>query len=168
MGYKNIPFGKTDKFNVIIEIPKGSRNKYEYDEDLDIIKLDWVFSGEFCFPFDYGYIPETRGGDGDHLDAFVFSSHPIALGTVVECRAIGMIELLDRGEKDNKILAVPTADPFYTNHQELSDLDFDYKSIFEEFFKELGVQKNKILTIKGFRDRASAVRELECAHANFK
>jgi len=127
MSYKNIPLGTVEEFNVIVEIPKGSENKYEYDEDLDVIKLDWVFSGGFHFPFDYGYIPETRGGDGDHLDAFVFSSHPIDFGAVVKCRAIGMIELIDRGEEDNKILAVALADPKYTSHKELSDLHLRFR-----------------------------------------
>ena len=168
MSYKNIPFGNTDKFNVVIEIPRGSENKYEYDEGLDVIKLDWVFSGGFCFPFDYGFIPETRGGDGDHLDAFVFCPHPIAIGTIVECRAIGMIELLDRREEDNKILAVPISDPKYKNHNELADLNFDYKNIFGKFFKDIGIQKSKILEVKGFRDKITAVKKLESAHKNFK
>ena len=167
MTYKNIPFGTINKFNVVIEIPKQSKNKYEYDEDLDAIKLDWVFTGGFHFPFDYGYIPETRGGDGDHLDAFIFSSHPIAMGTIVECRTIGMIELLDREEEDNKILAVPLVDPEYKTYQKLSDLTFDYKTIFEEFFKELGIQKNKTMEIKGFRDKQVADSVLEMAHKNY-
>lgn len=167
MSYKNIPLGTADEFNVIVEIPKGSENKYEYDEDLDIIKLDWVFTDGFHFPYDYGYIPETRGGDGDHLDAFVFSSHPIDFGAVVKCRAIGMIELIDRGEEDNKILAVALADPKYADHQELSDLDFDYKDIFEKFFKELGVQKDKVMEIKGFRDKAVAIEDIKSAHKRF-
>src|SRR3990167_8529121 len=110
MSYKNIPLGKPEQFNAVVEISKGGENKYEYDENLDSIKLDWVFSGGFHFPFDYCYIPQTRGGDGDHLDVFIIASHPLQIGTIVECRPVGMIELLDRGEEDNKILAVPVAD----------------------------------------------------------
>ncbi|MFC1630213.1 inorganic diphosphatase [Patescibacteria group bacterium] len=167
MSYNKVPFGTSDTFNVVIEIPKGSKNKYEYDEKLDAIKLDWVFTDGFCFPFDYGYIPETKAGDGDHLDVFVFSSHQIAIGSVVECRPIGMIEFLDRGEKDNKILAVPLVDPEYQKHKELSDLSFDYQTIFKDFFKELGIQKNKTVEIKGFRDKAIAVKELELSNKNY-
>ncbi|MBI2515243.1 inorganic diphosphatase [Candidatus Wolfebacteria bacterium] len=167
MSYKNIPFGAPEKFNAVVEIPKGSEVKYEYDEDLDAIKLDWIFTNGFNFPFDYGYIPETRGGDGDHLDAFVLGSRSVALGTIVECRAIGMIELLDRGEKDNKILAAPIADPASQKYEKLDDLPFDYKTIFEEFFRELGAQKNKTVEIKGFRDKTAALQELESAHKNF-
>ena len=166
MSYKNIPLGAPEKFNVIMEIPKGSEVKYEYDEEFDIIKMDWVFTGGFCFPFDYGYVPQTRGGDGDMLDVFVLGSRSAALGTLVQCRPIGMIELLDRGEQDNKILAVPIQDPNTSKIENLDDLDFDYKTIFTKFFKELGIQKNKIVEIKSFGDKNTALKELELAHKN--
>ena len=168
MGYKNLPFGSAEKFNVVIEIPKGSQNKYEYDEELDLMKLNWVFTGDFKFEYDYGFVSRTRGGDGDMLDAFVFCSHPLEHGVVVKCRAIGMIELLDRSEVDNKILAVAIKDPNYINVQELTDLDIDYETEFRKFFKELGRQKNKVMEIMGFRDRATAEKELEAAHKNYK
>ncbi len=168
MSYKNIPFGNIDKFNVLVEIPKGSENKYEYDEKLDVMALEWVFRGGFCFPFNYGFIPETLGGDGDNLDVFVITSHPIPQGTIVKCRAIGIIELLDRGEQDNKIISVPVVDGEYKNCENLSALPFDYKTIFEKFFKELAIQKNKIMEIKGFLDKPQAIEELEKARKNFK
>ena len=167
MSYKNLPFGSIDAFNVVIEIPKGSQNKYEYDEELDLIKLDWVFTDGFCFPFDYGYIPETRGGDGDHLDAFVLSSIPIEIGTICQCRAIGIIKLLDRGEEDDKILAIPLADPQLKNIQSLEDFKENYEKIFREFFKELEKQKNKIIEIKEFSDSTKAKEELVIAHRIF-
>ena len=167
MSFKTLPFGSAERFNVVIEIPKGSENKYEYDEQLDQIKLEWVFTGDFKFIFDYGFVPQTRGGDGDMLDAFVLASHSIEQGTVVECRAIGMIELVDRGEVDNKILAVPVVDKEYGKYQELADLKFDYEKTFRDFFKELGVQKDKKIEIKGFRDRVVAEKELEAARKNY-
>ena len=167
MSYKNIPLGKPEQFNAVVEISKGGENKYEYDENLDSIKLDWVFSGGFHFPFDYGYIPQTRGGDGDHLDVFIIASHPLPIGTIVECRPVGMIELLDRGEEDNKILAVPVADLKYANCKGLEDLDFDYESVFREFCRELGVQKDKVVEIKGFRDQAAAIKAIEFGHNKF-
>ncbi len=168
MSYKNIPFGSIDKFNAVVEIPEGSENKYEYDVELDTIKLDWVFTDGFKFIFNYGYIPETLGGDGDHLDVFILSSHPIAVGVVVECRTIGMIELLDRGEEDNKILAVPLADLGYKKYKDLDDLNFDYKQTFGKFFQDLAKQKNKIVEIKGFVSVVSAKSALEKARKNFK
>ena len=167
MGFKHIPFGTAERFNVVIEIPKGSQNKYEHDEELDVMKLDWVFTGDFKFIFDYGFVPQTRGGDGDMLDAFVLTSHSLTQGVVVECRAIGMIELLDRGEVDDKILAVPIADRNYEKVRELSELDFDYEQTFRDFFKKLGVQKDKVYEIKGFKGSNEAKRELTKAHERF-
>ncbi len=161
MNFKNIPFGAIDGFNVLIEIPKGSQNKYEYNENSDAMELDWVFTNTFCFPFNYGFIPQTKGGDGDCLDVFAISSQPINVGTVVKCRAIGIIKLLDRGEEDDKVIAVALADPEYHKHENISDLSFDYKTIFKEFFKELGIQKNKIMELKGFKGREEALREIE-------
>ena len=167
MSYKHIPFGAAEKFNVVVEIPKGCEVKYEYDEEWDEIKVSGIFEKGFSFPFDYGYVPQTRGGDGDHLDVFVIGSKSIASGAIVECRAIGMIELIDRGEKDDKILAVPVSDPVSKNYKGLEDLPFDYKTIFETFFKELGIQRNKTMETKGYRDVSVAIKELELAHKNF-
>jgi len=165
---KNIPFGKIDEFNTLVEISKGSQNKYEYNEEFGAMELDWVFTGDFCFPFNYGLIPQTLGGDDDHADTFVLTDHPIEPGVVVKCQAIGVIELLDRGEEDNKILAVALADQEYKKYQDLGDLPFDYKTIFEKFFKELGIQKSKIIEIKDFHGKDRAIQEISKYLENFK
>ena len=168
MSFKNISFGTPEEFNVLIEIPKGSQNKYEYNEETDKIELDWVFVNDFCLPYNYGLIPQTRGGDGDNLDAFVISSQPIDIGTVVKCRAIGIIKLIDKGEQDDKIIAVSLNDSEYNKYQDIKELSFDYVNIFEEFFKELAIQKNKIMEIKGFKGKEKALEDLESARENFK
>ncbi len=168
MSYKHIPFGTPEKFNVVVEIQKGGTVKYEYDEEWHEIKVSAIFKNGFCFPFDYGYIPETRGGDGDHLDVFVLGSQSVQMGTVAECRPIGMIELIDRGEQDDKVLAIPLNDLGSENIKTLEDLPFDYKTIFEEFFKELAIQRNKTMEIRGYKDAKTAMQELELAHKNFK
>lgn len=168
MSYKNVPFGTPENFNVVVEIQKGGQIKYEYDEQWHEIKVSAIFKNGFGFPFDYGYVPETRGGDGDHLDVFVLGSQSVQMGAIVECRAIGMIELIDRGEKDDKILAVPTGDLGSENIKTLEDLPFDYKIIFETFFKELAIQRNKTMEVKGYKDKSVASQELELAHKNFK
>ena len=167
MSYKNIPFGGVEKFNVLVETPKGSAHKYEYSEKLDAIVLDFIYTGGFCFPYNYGFIPETLGGDGDNLDAFVLTANPILPGVIVPCRAIGIIELLDRGEEDNKIICVPVTDRDYKSCENLSELSFDYKTIFENFFKEVVVQKNKIIEIKGFFDKARAIEAITEATKSF-
>ena len=168
MSYENIPFGTPEKFNVVVEIQKGGQVKYEYDEEWHEIKVSAIFKNGFIFPFDYGYVPQTRGGDGDHLDVFVLGSQSVQMGAIVECRPIGMIELIDRGEKDDKILAIPLNDLGFENIKTLEDLPFDYKGIFEEFFKELAIQRNKTMEIKGYRDEKVAMQELELANKNFK
>src|SRR3989338_3066750 len=166
MSYKNIPFGTPEKFNVVVEIPKGGEVKYEYDEAWDEIRVICIFQNGFSFPFNYGFVPQTRGGDGDHLDVFVLGSRSVSLGIIVECRAIGMIELLDRGEKDDKILAIPIADPASYHIKTLDDLQFDYKIMFEELFKELGIQRSKTMEIKGYKDATVAMQELELSNKN--
>ncbi len=167
MSYKHIPFGVPEKFNVVVEISKGCEVKYEYDEEWDEIKVSGIFEKGFSFPFDYGYVPQTRGGDGDHLDVFVLGSKSIAFGAIVECKPIGIIKLLDRGEQDDKILAVPVSDPIFGSFEKLEELPFDYKTIFADFFKELGVQRKKTMQIQGYEDKVVALKELELAHKNF-
>jgi len=167
MNYKNISFGSIDKFNVIIETPKGSENKYEYNEDLDAIEFNWSFKGGFCFPFDYGFIPQTLAEDSDTADVFVITGHHFPSGIIVECKAIGIIEVLDRGKEDNKIIAVPLYDPEYSKYDFLKDLSFDYKTIFENFFKELGIQKSKKIEVTGFNDATAAKQYIEKTNKNF-
>jgi inorganic pyrophosphatase len=161
MSYKNLSFGTIEAFNVLIEIPEGSYNKYEYDEGLDEIRLDFVFWGDCKFPHNYGFIPGTHAPDGDHLDAIVLNPTPLAIGTVVPCRAIGLIELIDRGEGDNKLIAIPIACQEYKNIQSIEDLPEDFEKIYREFYRLIGVQKNKTMEIKGFFGKEKALEELE-------
>lgn len=161
MDFKNIPFGSPEEFNVLIEVPKGSKLKYEYDEKTDEMKLDFVFSGDFEFISNYGLIPGTKGGDGDHLDCHVLGDSPAIVGAVILARPVGIIEMLDRGETDNKIIAVSVGDPAFTNVKTLEDLPVDLSDKFKEFFKEIGIQKKKTLEIKGFYGRDRAIGEIK-------
>ncbi|MBI1833934.1 MAG: inorganic diphosphatase [Candidatus Andersenbacteria bacterium] len=163
MSFKNIPFGTFDVFNVVIEIPDGSRNKYEYDEAQDKIILDFVFSETFRWPYNYGYVPQTRGGDGDALDAVVFSNSAIESGTVVPVRAVGMIELLDRGEVDNKLLTIPAADQTQAAFHDLPDLPAEYRERLEQLFIDLAREKQKKIEVLGFRNKERALKELKQA-----
>lgn len=160
MAYKNIPFGEIDAFNVLIEIPEGSHNKYEYDEELDEIKLDFVFWGDCKFPHNYGLVPETRAGDGDHLDVIVLNPTPLLSGTIVTCRAIGIIEQIDRGEVDNKLIAVPVCCKEYENIKSIEDLSFDIEKVYRKFYGLIAIQKNKIIEIKGAFGKEKAIEEL--------
>jgi len=161
MSFKNVPFGKIDEFNVIIETPKGSEKKYEYNEESDQIELDWVFTDGFSFPYNYGFIPQTRGGDNDPADVLVLGSLPIERGTILKCRAIGIMKLIDRGEQDDKIIAVSLIDSEYNKYQDIKELPFDYQYILKEFIKELSIQKDKIMEIKGFEGKEITLKELK-------
>ncbi len=160
MSLKDIPFGTPEQFNTVVEVPIGSHNKYEYSEELDAITLDYVFTKNFHWQFNYGYIPQTRGGDGDHLDVFILTAHPIDSGTVVAARPIGMIETLDRGEEDNKILAVPIHDKTHEKYQTLEDLPKRMIADFRKFFKALAHEKKKTLKIVAFHGREHTLQEL--------
>lgn len=159
MSLESLALGTPQAFNVVIEIPKGSSLKYEYDEEQGAFLCDFVFSGGFGFIESYGYVPHTRGGDGDRLDVFVIAPQPFAQGAVVTCRAIGMIELLDRGVEDNKIIAVPTVDRF-TTLRDMSDLSPSDSNAYREFFKQLAIQKQKSMEILAFHGHERAEQEI--------
>lgn len=161
MGLKDVPFGDVEKFNVIIEIAQGSQDKYEYDEKLDIIKLDRVLFSAQRYPANYGFIPETRADDGDHTDVLVFSTNPIFPGAVVEARAIGYMNMVDGGEIDNKILAVPTEDPRFRDVQSLDDLSEHSPKEIKNFFETYKLLENKEVSIGGFENKEKAIEYIE-------
>ncbi len=98
--------------NAIIEIPANERNKYELDKELGIFRLDRVLHSAVHYPGDYGFIPRTLGDDGDPLDVLVMMTPPVFTGCLVECRPIGLFHLIDKGKADEKVIAVPLADPY--------------------------------------------------------
>ena len=113
MSYYDLPIGDNapDVFNVVVEIPKGSENKYEYDPDLHIFRLDRTLYSPMHYPGDYGFIPSTMGGDDDPLDVLVLVESPTFTGCVIEARSVGMLVMLDQGFEDQKLLCVSTKDP---------------------------------------------------------
>jgi inorganic pyrophosphatase len=161
MNIKNLPFGEIEKFNAVIEVPKGSQDKYEYDEELDIIKLDRVLYGSQRFPFNYGFVPETRAQDGDHTDVLLVSTNTIVPGALVVCRAIGFMEMIDSGEVDNKIIAVPVADPRFNDTLTLEDLPAHTVKEIQNFFETYKILQNKKVEIKGFAGKERALEELK-------
>lgn len=157
MGLKDVPFGSIEKFNVVIEIPQGSQNKYEYDEELDVIKLDRVLFSAQRYPYNYGFIPETRADDGDHTDVLLFSTNPIPPGVVVEARAIGFMNMEDGGEIDNKILAVPTEDPRFRGVESMADLSEHSPKEIHNFFETYKLLENKTVKVGEFEGKDKAV-----------
>ena len=161
MTYKNIPFGEIDKFNVLVEISAGSPIKYEYYPDQDKIVADFVFKDGFKFKYNYGLIFGTQGGDKDHLDVIILADQSLEQGKVIQCRAIGIINVLDRGEVDNKILAVQIDDQSKNNLQSVEDLPQQLLEDFREFYNEVARQKNKIHEIIGFGGKEQALEEIK-------
>jgi inorganic pyrophosphatase len=161
MDLNRLPLGTPEKFNVLIEIPAGSSNKYEYSEEFQGMYLDYVFRDGFHFIHNYGSVPHTKAEDGDPLDALVISSYPIAINVAVWVKPIGILKLKDRGEQDNKLITVPVVDPLAEQYNSLADLSETQKQEIHNFFVQVGVQKNKSMDIEGFFDKDVAMEEIK-------
>ena len=120
--------------NMIVEIPKGKRNKYEMDKETGMIKLDRYLYSSSVYPGDYGFIPQTLAEDGDPLDALVMVNEPTFSGCLIESRVVGMFRMKDKGLNDFKVLAVPNADPLFEHIRKLSDVPPHFLREVEHFF----------------------------------
>ncbi len=123
------------EFDVTIEIPAGSRNKYEMDHETGRIRLDRMLFTATMYPEDYGFIENTLGQDGDPLDALVILQQPTFPGCVIECRAIGMFRMTDEAGGDDKVLCVPVGDQRQTWRQELTDVSDFHRLEVQHFFE---------------------------------
>ena len=123
-----------ERITAVIEIPRGSRNKYELDKVTGQFRLDRVLFSAVHYPGDYGLIPRTLHEDGDPLDILVSINEPTFTGCQIDCRPLGVLKLLDRGEPDDKIIAVPSHDPFYNDTFDIADLSQHYLKEVEHFF----------------------------------
>jgi len=119
---------------MIVEIPKNSSNKYEYDGSLGVFRLDRSLYSPMHYPGDYGFIPRTLHEDGDPLDVLVHLNEPTFPACQIDCRPLGVLKMLDRGEPDDKILAVPCHDPYYHEYFDIADLSQHYLKEVEHFF----------------------------------
>lgn len=152
MSYHHIPLGKKspELINAVIEIPKGSPNKFEYDEEMDEIKLDRVLHSPMHYPLDYGFIPQTRSEDGDHLDVLVVVSTPLFSGCVASVRPIGVIDMEDEAGQDWKVIAVAEKDPRMKEIQSVEDLGSHFKKEIQHFFEEYKKLEDKWAKVKGW------------------
>lgn len=124
-----------DAIYAIVEIPKGHRNKYEYNKELGYIRLDRVLFSSLHYPGDYGLIPHTYYDDGDPLDVLVMINEPTFPGCVIQARPIGMFRMLDRDLPDDKILAVPVYDPTFAEYYDISDIPQHFLAEVAHFFE---------------------------------
>jgi len=149
---------KTDDFIAMIEISKGSRQKYELDKETGMMILDRILYTSTHYPANYGFIPRTYGDDGDPLDVLVLCSETILPMTLVRCYPIGMITMMDGGKNDEKIIAIPYNDPSYNGYHDISDLPahiFNEMRHFFTVYKELEGKETAVNEVSG-RDAAEA------------
>jgi inorganic pyrophosphatase len=152
-----------DRIYVIVEIPKGSRNKYEYGKELGVIKLDRVLFSSLHYPGDYGLIPRTFYDDGDPLDVLVMVNEHTFPGCIIEARPIGLFKMLDQDKADDKVLVVPANDPIFEDYQDITDIPQHFlKEVahFFEVYKDLEGSRTKPI---GWESAAVAKAEIRRA-----
>ena len=162
-GYDPIPMampeaddGPDQHVQAFIEIPRGSRNKYEYDEDLRLFRLDRVLYSSVHYPADYGFIPDTLAEDGDHLDILVLVQEPTFPGCLIKARPLGGLDMADEKGADFKVLAVPIGHPRFAHEHSLDELGKHWLREIETFFATYKLLEPKETEALGWHDVAHA------------
>ncbi len=154
--------------NGMIEIPQGSRTKYEIDKATGLLKLDRVIYSSFHYPVNYGMIPQTLGLDGDPLDILVICSESIQPLCLVEATVIGNMQMIDNGEEDDKIIAVATEDPGVNHFTDVNDLPQHFKAVLKNYFENYKVLENKVVEIDEFQSKDVAYKIINDAIEHYK
>lgn len=158
--WHDIPAGENapEEINVIVEIPKGSHNKYEIDKDTGMIKLDRANYNASPYPCEYGFVPQTLWEDGDAVDVLLLATYPIPPGILVSARPVALMNMTDDGESDDKIIAVPIDDRRWDDVQDVSDLNQHTLREFKLFFETIKLLKGKPVevTVHGFKGKKEA------------
>lgn len=145
----------------VIEIPEGSRTKYEIDKPTGLLKLDRVIYSSFHYPVNYGFVPQTLGLDGDPLDILVLCSQPIQPLCLVEATVIGNMQMVDSGEEDDKIIAVATKDPTVNYITNIGELPPHFIAELKNYFEQYKVLENKEVYIEDFQDKDEAYKIIQ-------
>jgi inorganic pyrophosphatase len=158
VSYHSVPTGDKAPFivNMIVEIPQGSSNKYEYDHELDVFKLDRTLYSPMFYPFDYGWVPGTLAQDGDPLDILVITSQPTFPGCLIEARPLGVLMMRDDKGPDEKILSVAASDPRFSSIEHLSDLPVHILKEIVHFFDIYKELEEKETIVLGWQDIETA------------
>lgn len=161
--WHDVPLGDNapEEINVIIEIPKGSNNKYEIDKKTGLIKLDRANYSSAAYPVDYGFAPQTLWDDEDALDVMVLSTYPLATGILVAVRPVAVMEMTDKGESDFKIIGVPVDDKRWDDVKDLSDINKHNLKEYQHFFETYKQLKGDKVEIHGFKGRKDAIAAIE-------
>lgn len=156
------------RVNGLIEISQGSRSKYEIDKDTGLLRLDRVIFSSFIYPVNYGFIPQTLGQDGDPLDILVICSQAIVPLCLVEATVIGNMQMIDQGERDDKIIAVASKDPTVKHITDIDELPEHFIHELKNYFEEYKKLENKIVEIDNFQNKTEAYKVIEEAIAYYK
>lgn len=149
---------KSLSFDVLIEIPKGSRNKYEYDFTLRKVRYDRMIFSSMMYPADYGFVPKTLALDSDPLDVLVLVTEPTFPGCVMEVKPIGVFHMADEKGPDEKVICVPVSDPIWNKMNDLTDLNPHLIKEIEHFFSVYKDLEKKKVAINGWGDVTEAVK----------
>lgn len=150
-----------EKFIAVVEIPQGCKNKYEVDKETGLLRLDRILFTSTHYPHNYGFIPLTYAEDGDNLDVLILCSEAIAPLTLVDCKPLGVVRMIDSGVNDEKIIAVCNSDPIYSHYETMEELPLHIFEEIKHFFKVYKVLEGKetnVLDIAG-KEVAEAIIE---------
>jgi inorganic pyrophosphatase len=153
---------------VFIEIPKGSRNKYEYDPEMKRLRFDRTLFSAVHYPSDYGFIPDTLAQDGDALDALVLVSEPTFPGCIIDAKPVGLFKMSDEKGPDEKILCVPLHDPLWNHIESLDGVPPHLLKEIEHFFAIYKDLEEKITGVEGWEDRDAAERAVSEAQRRLR
>ena len=160
--------GTKEEMNVIVEINKGSHNKYEIDKATGLIKLDRVLHSAQTYPFDYGFVPQTLWDDGDALDVVLLTTTPLLPGILVHARPVAILPMVDGGESDEKVIAVPAGDPRFAEIKDLADINKHTLKEIAHFFATYKQVQKKEVTVGEFQGRAAAEVAFERARKMYE
>lgn len=153
--------------NVIVEIPKGRRSKFELDKATGLMKLDRYLYSSSHYPGDYGFIPRTLAEDGDPLDALVMVNEPTFSGCLIEARVVGLFRMVDNGANDFKVLGVPNTDPLFAECRALEDVPVHFLREVEHFFATYKQLQGEHVEPQGWGPPAEALAEVRASVARF-
>ncbi len=162
--WKDLPTGPNvpDEVWAIVEIPKGSRNKYEYSKNLGTYQLDRVLHSPMQYPGEYGFIPRTLYDDGDPMDIMVLMNEQTFPGCAIKARPVALMRMTDDGEKDDKILAVPAEDPAFDHIEDKHHVPPHLLKEIAHFFETYkDLEEDKIVKVRGWDDRDKAIQAVE-------
>ena len=147
--------------NAVIEIPQGTRAKYEIDKESGLLKLDRIIYSSFHYPCNYGFIPQTYGDDRDPLDILVITSQAVQALCIMQAKVVGVMQMIDSGDADDKIIAVAANDPSVNHYNNIEELPKHFFDELRHFFEEYKKLENKTGVVNEFGDKATALKVIE-------